>query len=304
MRDEGSGADMPLYGGIEAGGTKWVCAVATGPDDIIERAVFPTTVPGETLEKAIAFFKRHPRVAGIGIGSFGPVDVNPSSPTWGYITTTPKAHWAHTSVGRAVQDALGVPVTLDTDVNAAAFGEGTWGAARGLDTFLYITVGTGIGGGAMVNGRLVHGLLHPEIGHIRIPHDLSADPYPGGCPFHGDCLEGLAAGPTLLGRWGQRGETLPPNHPAWPLEAHYLALGLVSLICTLSPQRIILGGGVMQPPLFPLIRNEVQSLLNGYLSVPEILTGIDRYIVPPALGDRAGVLGAIALAQYSHSSHS
>lgn len=292
---------MPLYGGIEAGGTKWVCAVATGPDNIVDRVVFPTTVPDETIGQAIAFFKRYPEVAAAGIGSFGPVDVNPSSPYWGYITTTPKANWAHTNVGRAVQDALGVPVAFDTDVNAAAFGEGCWGAAQGLDTFIYITVGTGLGGGVMANGKLLHGILHPEIGHIRIPHDLAADPYPGGCPFHGDCLEGLTAGPTLLGRWGQRGETLPPDHPAWPLEAHYLGLGLVSLICTLAPERIILGGGVMQPLLFPLVRSEVQRLLNGYLATPAILEEIDSYIVPPALGNQAGVLGAIALAMYGQT---
>jgi fructokinase len=191
-----------------------------------------------------------------------------------------------------------VPVGFDTDVNAAALGEATWGAAKGLETFLYLTVGTGIGGGGMVNGQLLHGLSHPEMGHLRVPHDLGKDPYPGACPFHGDCLEGLAAGPALLGRWGRRAEELPPDHAAWKLEAHYLALGLANLICTLSPQRIILGGGVMQQVgLFQMVRQNVQQLLNGYLQVSAILEQIDQYIVPSALGNRAGVLGAIALAR-------
>ncbi|HBY95719.1 MAG TPA: fructokinase, partial [Chloroflexi bacterium] len=160
------------------------------------------------------------------------------------------------------------------------------------------TIGTGIGGGGMVNDRLIHGLIHPEMGHIRIPHNRDADPYAGSCPYHGDCLEGMASGPALEGRWGQRGETLPPDHPAWPLEAHYLALGLVNFICTLSPQRIVMGGGVMKAPgLFPMVRQKVQALLNGYVQAPEILERINEYIVPPGLGDRAGVLGAIALAQ-------
>jgi fructokinase len=197
-----------------------------------------------------------------------------------------------------LRQALAVPVGFDTDVNAAALGEQRWGAAQGLDNFIYLTIGTGIGGGAMVNGRLLHGLVHPEMGHIRLPHDWTADPYPGFCPFHGDCLEGLAAGPALEGRWGQRAETFAAGHPAWELEAHYLGLALMNFICTLSPQRIILGGGVMtQPALLPLVRSKVQTLLNGYVRHPAILERIDQYIVLPALGGKAGVLGAIALAQ-------
>jgi fructokinase len=183
---------------------------------------------------------------------------------------------------------------LDTDVNAAALAEHRWGAARGLDTFLYLTVGTGIGGGGLVNGQLMHGLLHPELGHIRVPHDLVADPFPGNCPSHGDCLEGLAAGAAMTARWGFGGAYLFPDHPAWDLEAHYLALGLVNWICTLSPERIIMGGGVMRrKTLFALIRTKVEALLNGYLDAPEI--------VPPELGERAGVLGAIALALNSEA---
>ncbi len=292
---------MPLWGGIEAGGTKFVCAVGTGPHDLRAEVRFPTTTPTETLGRAIRFFQQHQKeesLAAVGIASFGPVDPHPDSPTFGYIATTPKPGWAHTDVAGPIRRALGVPVGFDTDVNAAALGEHRWGAAQGLDTFIYLTIGTGIGGGGMVNGKLIHGLIHPEMGHIRIPHDRNLDPYAGCCPYHGDCLEGLAAGPALEERWGQRAETLPADHPAWQLEAEYLALGLVNFICTLSPQRIIMGGGVMQQPhLLPLVRRRVQDLLNGYLQVPMILERIDDYIVPPELGNRAGVLGAIALGQ-------
>lgn len=291
---------MALWGGIEAGGTKFVCAVGTGPGDVRAEVRFPTTTPEETIARAVEFLRREGgrELAAVGIGSFGPVDPNPASPTFGYITSTPKPGWAQTDLAGAVRRALGVPVGFDTDVNAAALAEHRWGAAQGLDTFIYLTVGTGIGGGGMAHGRLLHGLVHPEMGHIRIPHDWAKDPYPGCCPFHGDCFEGLAAGPAIEGRWHARGETLPPDHPAWPLEAEYLALGLASLICTLSPQRVVVGGGIMQQAqLFPLVRRRVQELLAGYLQAPAILERIDEYLVPPALGGRAGVLGAIALAQ-------
>ena len=290
----------PLYGGIEGGGTKFVCAIGTGPEDMRAETRFPTTTPAETIARAIEFFRAqeqvHGKVAAVGIGSFGPVDLNPRSPTWGYITSTPKKGWAQANFAQAVREALGVPVGFDTDVNAAALGEGTWGAAQGLDTYIYLTIGTGIGGGGVVGGQLIHGALHSEVGHMRLPHDLKADPFPGNCPFHGDCLEGLANGPAMEKRWGARAETLPLEHPAWALEANYLALALVNLICTLSPQRIILGGGVMsQAQMFPMIRARVQELLNGYLQFPEVLEGIEQYIVPPALGGRAGVLGSIAV---------
>lgn len=292
---------MQIFGGIEAGGTKFVCAVGTGPDDIRAETRFPTTTPEESLGRAVAFFQEQQRqqpLAALGIASFGPVDPNPDSPTYGYITTTPKAGWQNIEFAGHMARALGVPVRLDTDVNGAALGEYRWGVAQGLDTFIYLTIGTGLGGGGMVNGRLMHGLMHPEMGHIRIPHDRARDPFPGNCPFHGDCLEGLAAGPALAARWGQRGETLPADHEAWALEAHYLALGLVNFICTFSPKRIIMGGGVMdQPRIFPLIHKEVQQLLNEYIQMPQILEKIDDYIVSPQLGNRAGVLGAIALAQ-------
>jgi len=290
-----------VFGGIEAGGTKFVCAVGTGPMDIRAEIRFPTTASGETLGRAIEFFRQQQAeapLAAIGIGSFGPLDPRPVSPTYGYITSTPKPGWADTDIVGPIQQALGVPVGFDTDVNVAALGEFRWGAAQGLDTFIYLTVGTGIGGGGMVNGQLVHGLVHPEMGHIHIPHDWQRDPFPGSCPYHGDCFEGLASGPALARRWGQKAETFPAGHAAWSLEAHYLALALINYTCTVSPQRIILGGGVMsQTELYPMVRREFQETLNGYIVSPDIESHIEGYIVPPGLGNRSGVLGAIALAQ-------
>jgi fructokinase len=295
---------MTLFGGIEAGGTKFVCAVGTSPGDLRARTSFPTATPDETIAHAIDFFKQQPEmVAAIGIGAFGPVDPNPASPTYGYITSTPKLAWQQTDLRGAIVRALDVPVGFDTDVNVAAIGEHRWGAAQDVQSSLYITVGTGIGGGVLVGGKPLHGALHPEIGHMLVRRDPVEDPVPGICPFHGDCLEGLAAGPAVGARWQAPAQTLPPEHPAWPLEARYLALGLVSCIYALSPERIILGGGIMQQPhLFPLIRAEVQRLLNGYLKFPAVQEGIHGYIVPPGLGSDAGVLGAIALAEAAYQS--
>jgi fructokinase len=295
-------ATNPLVGGIEAGGTKFVCAVGTSPDDLRSQVRIATTTPRETIGQAIEFFQaeraRLGPLAGIGIASFGPIDPDPASPTFGYITSTPKPGWDNTDFAGAVGRALGVPVGFDTDFNVAALGEWRWGAGQGIDNLIYLTIGTGIGGGGLVNGKPMHGLIHPEMGHIRIPHDSALDPYRGHCPFHGDCLEGLACGPAINERWQQASETLPEGHPAWLLEANYLALALVNFICTLSPQRIILGGGVMShAPLFPLIRQNVQQLLNEYVQSPAIIKQIDQYIVPPGLADRSGVLGAFALAQ-------
>jgi len=289
---------MPIYGGIECGGTKFVCATGDESGRMAARSEFPTTTPAETIARAVEFFRGQPEPPrSIGIGSFGPVDLDPASSRFGYITSTPKSGWRDTDLAGAIGRATGVPVAFDTDVNTAALGEFRWGAAQGLDTFLYLTIGTGVGGGGMANGRLLHGLIHPEMGHIRVPHDVVADPYPGGCPYHGDCLEGLVAGPAIEARCGRRGETLAPEDPAWDLEAHYIALGLATWICTLSPQRIILGGGVMrQAHLFGRIHAKVLALLNGYIQAPEILEHIAQYIAPPALGGDAGVLGAIALA--------
>ena len=289
-------------GGIEAGGTKFVCAVGTGPDDVRAEARFPTTTPDETIGRAVAFFReqeaRYGRPAAIGIASFGPLDPNPASPTFGYITTTPKPFWANVDLAGAIRDALGVQIGFDTDVNIAGLGEWRWGAAKALSNFIYLTIGTGIGGGVLIDGKPVHGLIHPELGHIPLPHDRLVDPYPGRCPFHGDCLEGMAAGPAIGERWGRPAVELPADHPAWELEAHYLALALQGFICTLSPERIILGGGVMeQPQLFPLVRRKVREYLNGYVQSPALLLDNAAYIVPPGLGNRAGVLGAFVQAQ-------
>jgi fructokinase len=256
----------------------------------------PTTTPAETIGRAAAFLEREGPVEALGIGCFGPVDLDPSSPTWGYVTTTPKQGWAHTDVAQQLGRRLSVPVAFETDVNAAAVGEGRWGAAAGLDTFCYVTVGTGIGGGAVVGGRVVHGLLHPEFGHLRIPHDVAADPFPGACPYHGDCWEGLAAAPAIEARWGKPPPELEDD-AVWALEARYLALGLVAAIAILSPQRIVLGGGIVQQPgLLERVRAEVVALIAGYLETPFLGDRITEYVVAPALGQRAGVLGALALA--------
>jgi fructokinase len=282
---------VTVYGGIETGGSKWECAIGTGPEDIRAAKTIPTTTPEETIGRAIAFFEREGPVAAIGVGSFGPVDTKPGSPTWGFITSTPKPGWAHTDVGQAVQRRLGVPVAFDTDVNAAALGEHRWGAAQGLQTFCYVTVGTGIGGGGMTHGELLNGLVHPEVGHMRIPHDREQDPFDGICPFHGDCWEGLASGRAVEARW-------KGSEPDWELEAQYLALGLVSVIFVLSPERIVIGGGVMQVPgLLELVRSEIAALLNGYLLALGTEDGMRNYVTLPGLESRSGVLGAIALAE-------
>ncbi|MGE5620871.1 MAG: ROK family protein [Sphingomonadaceae bacterium] len=292
---------MKLYGGVEAGGTKFVCMVGSGPQNIRAEITFPTTNPVETIGRVVDFFRQEmPGIAALGVGSFGPIDPNPASPTYGYITTTPKPGWVQTNIVGMLRDALDVPVVFDTDVNAAAFGEYRWGAARGEDPAIYVTVGTGIGGGIVCGGAPIHGLVHPEMGHMLVRHDRERDPFPGICPFHGDCLEGLASGPALAARWGQRAETLPDDHPAWGLEAHYIAQALANLVLTHSPRRIVIGGGVMRRTgLYPLVRDWVRRLLNGYVQSSTILQGIDSYIVPPGLGNRSGVLGAIALAQAS-----
>lgn len=291
----------PLLGAIEAGGTKFVCAVGRPPDRILAEERFPTTRPGETFDRALDFFRRHEAdgspVSAIGIAAFGPLDLDPRSPSFGQITSTPKPGWAFADVRSVIRVALQVPVAIDTDVNAAALAEGRWGAAQGLDTFVYLTVGTGIGGGGFINGAPIRGMLHPEMGHIRIPHDRTVDPFDGICTFHGDCLEGLACGPAIERRWQAPPPSLPSDHAAWSLEAHYLALAITTFICTLSPRRVILGGGVMrQAVLFPRIRTEVIDLLNGYVRAAPILEAVDDYIVPPGLGERSGILGALALA--------
>lgn len=275
---------MTVFGGIEAGGSKWNCAVGTGPDDLRAVSTIATATADETLGEAVAFFDREGPVDAIGIGSFGPVDL-----ARGVITTTPKPGWAHTDVSGEIGRRLGVPVVFDTDVNAAALGEHRWGALQGLDVCCYVTVGTGIGGGILVGGTPVHGLQHPEVGHLRIPHDRDEDPFPGVCPFHGDCWEGLASGPAMEARWGRPADEVADDAP-WALEARYLALGVLALMAVVSPQRIVVGGGVLnRRGLLELVQRQLDQLVSGYVAVPEL--------VPPALGARAGVLGALALAE-------
>ncbi|MEM1255226.1 MAG: ROK family protein [Cyanobacteria bacterium P01_H01_bin.21] len=297
---------MSLFGAIEAGGTKFVCAVGASPDDLRAEIRIPTTTPAETIAQVIDFFQQQISqfgpLAAIGVGAFGPVDARIDSPTFGWFLDTPKPGWQQIDFAGMLTRELSTPVGFDTDVNASALGEYRWGNGQGFDTFLYMTVGTGVGGGAVVNGQLVHGLLHPEMGHIRIPHDLSVDPFPGACPFHQDCLEGLASGFAIEKRWQQKAASLPADHPAWALEAHYLAVSLVNFMLTFSPERIILGGGVMeQTQLFPLIRSQVRQQMSAYLKVPKIMNDIDSYIVPPKLGGKAGIMGAFVLAQQAVS---
>jgi fructokinase len=286
-----------VYGGVETGGTWCVCALGRGPRDLRAQEVFRTVEPEPTLDRIAGFFARGARPAALGIGAFGPVDLDPDSPTWGYVTTTPKPGWRHTPLAGVLQERLGVPVAFDTDVNAAAVAEHRWGAGQERASLCYLTVGTGIGAGLVICGRPVHGLVHPEVGHMRVPHDRTRDPFEGSCPVHGDCWEGLAAGGAIRQRWGAAPEDLPPDHPAWPLEAEYLALGILSIVSVASPQRIVVGGGVMeQPGLTALVRTRLRELVAGYLDTPLLADEIDRYLVAPELGDRAGVLGAIALA--------
>jgi fructokinase len=289
-----------FFGGIEAGGTKFNCAIGTGPENIIAEVQVPTTTPEETLSNTILFFREYQSqvdLTAIGIASFGPVDLKENSPTYGYITDSPKPDWSQTPFVNRIQNSLLLPVGFDTDVNGALLGEHRWGAAKGYRDVIYLTIGTGIGGGAIVNGQLVHGHVHPEMGHILLPVRRD-DPYPGGCPFHKNCFEGLANGPSLEERWGIKAETIPEDHPAWELEAHYIAAALHTLICTFSPKRIILGGGVMsQAHLFPMIQKKTGDSLNNYIQTKQITNNIDQYIVYPTLGGKAGVIGALEIAK-------
>jgi len=289
-----------LYGGIEAGGTKFVCVVAGGPGHIVDEIRFMTTTPEETLGRAIQFFQpfvTSGQVSAIGVGSFGPLDLNPESSTYGFITATPKPGWSNTDVLGRLRRALKVNISLDTDVDVAGLGEYKWGASKGCDPSLYLTIGTGIGGGYIKDGKSLIGLLTLEMGHIRIPHSRELDPFFGICPFHGDCFEGLASGPAIEKRLGLTGAVVPENDPFWDIEADYIASALMNYILTLSPKKIILGGGVMQREfLFPKVRRRVRELLNGYVSSKIVLENIESYILPPGLGNQSGSLGAIALA--------
>ena len=290
---------MALYGAIEAGGTKFVCAVGTGPADLRAQARFSTTSPQETLALCLEFFRAQPPLDALGIGCFGPLQLRRSAPHYGHVTTTPKPGWSNADIVGPLQRALLLPIGFDTDVNAAVLGEARWGAAQNLDTAIYITIGTGIGGGALLGGQLAHGLVHPEMGHLLVPREPDDLAFAGACPFHGGrCWEGLASGPALERRWGRRAETLPADHPAWDLEARYIAAALTSLVLVLSPERVILGGGVMQvSALFPLIRAHLTRSLGGYVQADSLDHGIDQYIVPPLLGTQSGIAGALALAE-------
>lgn len=292
----------PLIAAIEAGGTKFVCAVGTGPDDLRDIARIPTTTPGETLAEVDRYLSmaqsKHGPFAAIGVGSFGPVDLDKASKTYGCITTTPKPGWQSVGVVNRLQSRYQVPVAFDTDVNAAVLGESLWGAGKNTDPLVYITVGTGVGGGVLVHGQLLHGILHPEIGHLMVPapqhskavHDICH------CPFHKNCVEGYVSGAALAARWGVRADTFSNDHPAWQETAKVMAHALANITLTLCPRRIILGGGVMQQPhILPLIRKSLAKVLNGYFKVPEMDQSLDHFIVPPGLNGHSGILGALAL---------
>ena len=287
-----------FYGGMEGGGTKFVCAISDGTFRLLDKIQFPTTMPDETLGHAITFFKKYTLKA-IGLSVFGPVDINGSSRKFGYITTTPKRGWSGIDIILPFKQEFNVPISFTLDVNAAVLGEYALSPVNTrLKNLVYITVGTGIGAGIISNGTLLSGLSHPEVGHMRIPHDKHLDPFPGICPYHGDCLEGLASGPAIHSRWNALPSELPSDHPAWDLESDYLASALINIILTLSPQRIILGGGVMnQEKLFPLIRKKIKLLLNKYLLFPEIVKKMNEYITNPGLGANSGVLGALVMAK-------
>lgn len=283
-----------MLGAIEAGGTKFVCAVGEESGKIIERIQIPTTVPEETMAEVIQFFKKYD-IEAIGIGSFGPIDVNTESPTYGFITSTPKIAWKDYPLVRVIKETFSVPVGFNTDVNAAALGEATFGAAKGLDSCLYITVGTGIGAGAIVQGKLLQGLSHPEMGHILVRRHRD-DRYEGKCPYHHDCFEGLAAGPGIEERWGDKGINLVERTEVWDLEGYYIAQALMQYILILSPRKIILGGGVMnQKQVFSYIYKYLPEFNKNYVSLPDL----SDYIVSPGLGDLAGITGSLLLAYQS-----
>ena len=290
-----------LFGTLEAGGTKMVLSIGNEQNELLEQATIPTETPEKTIPAMAAWFKdRH--IAALGIGAFGPVDLNPASTTYGWITKTPKPGWQDTPLLPPLRDALDVPAKIDTDVNAAALAEWQLGAAKGLNSCIYVTVGTGIGAGVVAEGKLVHGLLHPELGHMLLRQEPD-DPAPAGfCPYHKGCLEGLASGPAMEKRWGMNAQTIPQDHEAWDLEAAYLAQMCMNAVCAFSPEKIILGGGVMQQKhLFPLIRQKTKTILNGYIHVSEITEHIDDYIVEPGLGTKSGATGALLLAREAYN---
>ncbi len=291
----------PLYGAIEAGGTKFVCAAGYGPLEIADsrREVIATTTPQVTLGAVVAFFERIRNdggvFAGIGVAAFGPVDVDRQSPTWGSILATPKPGWSGVSLTRPLE-RFECPVTIDTDVNAAALAEARYGAGAGVASVAYVTVGTGIGGGVALEGGTIRGMLHPEMGHIRVRRDPRDLAFAGICPFHGDCLEGLASGPAIVARWNARLGELAPEHPAHEIIGGYLGQLAATIALVLSAQRIVFGGGVMNGRLLAHIRATAARELGGYLPVEERGGGFERLIVEPSLGGLAGIAGALLLA--------
>jgi fructokinase len=286
-----------LFGAVEAGGTKFVCAIGDESGRILAASRFPTADPDSTLARVREFFKVDGFVpSAIGVACFGPIILQRQSVHYGFIGKTPKAGWSHTDVAGMLAREFSCPVGFDTDVNAAALAEHRWGAGSDTQNLVYVTVGTGIGGGVLIEGAALHGLMHPEIGHIYPRrHELDVN-FAGVCPFHGDCLEGLASGPAILARSGSELQHLDATHVQWPIEADYLGQLCAQLVLTVSPQRIVVGGGVMDERLFPLVRKRTLHWLGGYVDRHEILNAMERYIVPPALGARAGVLGALCLA--------
>ena len=285
-----------LIGALEAGGTKMVCSIGTPKGGVLQRASFRTLTPDETIPQMLDFFRNF-EISALGIGSFGPLDLNPKSKTYGTITSSPKKAWRDFPILETMRHELHVPVEIDTDVNAAALAEYVVGAGKTYKSLVYVTVGTGVGGGIILNGDIVHGLVHPEVGHMLLtPSEM--DTMPGGmCPSHDHCLEGLASGPAIEKRWGLSPALMMENHPAWDLEADYLAQMCVNLIMTVSPEIIVLGGGVMQQQhLFPKIRKHVFRMLGGYVASARLdEEHLDSYIVPPALGNNSGVTGALLL---------
>lgn len=288
-----------IIGGIEAGGTKFLCGVAGEDGSILDEIRIPTTTPAETLTAAGEFFlrasARHGPIAALGIGSFGPLSLRPTANDYGRITSTPKPGWANADLLGHFRRALGIPMVIDTDVNAAAVGELLFGGGRGLDTFCYVTVGTGIGVGLLINGAPHGGANHPEAGHIRPVRAPGDAEFPGTCPFHGDCLEGMACGPAIHARWGVPAEELSDAHPAWPIAAHYIAELCATLTYTVRPDRIIVGGGVMRPPMYGLVREALERKLAGYDASLRDLD-FDDYVAQPTAGASAGFTGALALA--------
>lgn len=288
-----------LFGALEAGGTKMVMAIGTERGEILEQTSIPTRKPSVTIPEIIEYFKSKDIIA-IGIGSFGPIDLDRTSKTYGYITSTPKLDWVNYNIVGTIRNALNIPVGFDTDVNAAALGEASWGSLAEVPSGIYITVGTGIGVGAYVNEGLLHGMLHPEAGHVLISRHPD-DSFDGVCPYHSNCLEGFASGPSIVKRYGKKADELEVGSKALEIEAYYLAQGIVNYILTLSPHRIVLGGGVMnREDLLPLIRKQVVQLMNGYIRTDR-LNDIDKYIVPASLGGNQGILGCIKLAVLENS---